>query len=152
MAMTAKTLVDAVVRELRGAASTQLALAKVYKGDQPAWADKRGIFVVWTGGPERPRAIGDNFIVLHDILVVIRMPVRDDTGTTAEADWYDAFLDLCQEVYDELTELSNRRITDANGAYAEKLEVGSGEFGYAGEGSTEMWGFVWPCSYSVPQN
>ncbi len=152
--MTLKTLLNAVVAALQAAATPQLAAAKVYKGDMPAWADHQGIFVIPAGGGEGPVGIGDQFADLHHLYILVRMPCRDPAtsgAATSEADWFDKLLDTVQEIRDLFSTRDNRRITDTAGDRAWKMKLLDSTFGYVTEGTREMWAYLLEYKWWVDQ-
>jgi len=109
-----KNAFNAVVSALQAATSTHLAGVNVYKGDNSDWKGAKAIFVMWTGSEEEGAAIGNNWWMTHRFLVEVRQVQRDSTGAVADGDWYDDFLELCEEVNLVFSSLDGRSITDAN--------------------------------------
>ncbi len=149
--MTIKNLLNAVVSELQGATTTHLAAAKVYKGYQDAWRAQKCILVMWSGGTEEPAAIQDSFYDLHNIIVQVRMPVRDSTGAVGDGDWYDDFLELSEEVKVELTILANRFIRDAASEDAVIMRIDNWGAGFTGEADEQMMVCEYSLTYTVDQ-
>jgi len=151
--MTINELVDGLVGVLQAVASTQMAQAKVYKGDQRGARGPREISVVWLGAGES-HGFNNEFSDEHRVMLIARMPCADpaETSPTAPGTWYGYFLDLCQELRDAVTTVATRTLT-AGGEQFQRLEITGDECGYdAGQGADEMWMYTVTLTVQAPQD
>ena len=151
--MTLKLLFNAVVSAIRAGTGTHLGATatRVYKWDLPSWSAQKAVFVIVDTGNENPVAIGDCFDDEYNIWVDVRMPIRDETQTVAEEDWYDDFLELCEEVKVELTTVANRAIVATDSSTGNKMAVTGWEYGTAQIGDKQYHGCRFTLRYYVPQ-
>ena len=149
-----KNVFNAVFFKLQTAATTRLATIPVFKGDPEGWAGAKGLFVMYSGGSETEAAISNSWWGDHNILVELRQEQTDATGTVADGDWYDQFLEACEELNVFMSTVSWRTMTDAQGENFSNVtktwEIGYGE----PQGKTRMLvaQFTLTCTVELPSS
>jgi len=131
MGIPIKNVLNAVVAKVQSATSTRLNGVPVYKGDAPGWKGDRAIFVLYAGASEEGAQLSNGWWGVHSVLVELRWSQGDSTGATGGGDWYDQFLEACEELNVLLSSVAARTMTDAEGEGFSMLtktwEIGYGE-------------------------